>query len=1131
MNAMEIRLLGPLDAIGAEGPLPLGPPRQKALLAVLALSAGRTVSAARIIEDLWGEDVPGSAPKMVQIAVSQLRKALPPGLILTRGPGYVLDLPARATDLGRFEGLLGSGREALAAGDPSTASELLGRALALWRGPALAEFSEPFAAGEARRLEEMRLVALEERIAADLALGRHADVAPELEALLARHPLRERLRGHVMLALYRSGRQAEALEAYQDARRVLSDELGIEPSEELRDLERRILRQDPALAPARRGSSGATAASAPPPRRASPIIGREADAGTLAERLARALRGERQIVVVSGEAGAGKTTLVEAFLRDPVVAAARVGHGRCMEQRGAAEPYMPVLEMLEGLCRAPGGESVVGLLVERAPTWMAQMPWLVGPDDLARVRERTLGATQQRMMREAVETVREMSADRPLVLVIEDLHWSDPSSLDLVAALARRSDPARLMLVVTVRSADAATRDHPVHAVVDELEPRGLCTLIALSPLGDDEVLQYLDARLPGAAVPDEAARILRGRTAGNPLFIEKAVDSWIEQGRVRSVGGGWRLEADAGELAWAVPSSVRQLIRQRLSSVSDDDRRLLEAAAVAAPEFGASLIADVSGIPDDEAEERCRALAADDVLLVRRGTETWPDGTITERFGFTHDLCHEVLYEDLPAGRRARLHAGLAARLERAHGDRAGEIATLLAGHFERAGDPVRAVRHLRTAASQALERLAPRDAAERAEAGLRLLEEMGPGDAEERLRIEMELRAVLGPAIVATRGWAADEAERAFARAGEIAERLGLAEEMSWSAYELATLYEIRGDYPRSERLMRDALQDGGRAPASPPLTDAYELLACSLFHQGEFAQALETAETGVARSGLAAANPLVTVYGDSPVIACHSWAALSLWFMGAVNTARDRSEGAVALARARGHQQGLTLALGQAAVVSQCRREPGLARESADECFDRAEREGFAYRMAMARTIRGWASVHLGDVEGGLRDLHEGLAESRRAGARMDEAHHLGLLADAHAAAGDATAAWAAVGQALAVVPRDGRFFWHAELLRLRGELRAGRGDVAGAEDDLHAALGVARTQGGRSLELRAAVSQARLLAGGPGGEDARRALAAVLSGTAEGAGTADVRDAVATLAGPSAADGLPTSAGAA
>ncbi|MGH3080713.1 MAG: BTAD domain-containing putative transcriptional regulator [Gaiellaceae bacterium] len=250
---MEFRILGPFEVSEGGQTLEVGTGKQRALLALLVLRAGEVVSTDRLIDALWGEDPPTSALNSVHSYVSHLRKALGNGRLQTRGRGYILALNSEALDCRRFERLLGEGRALLAAGEAEAAADALRGALALWRGPPLSDFaSEPFAHGEIARLEELRLTALEERIEADLALGRHGELVPELESLVREHPLRERLRAQLMLALYRAGRQVEALAAYQQARRTLGEELGLEPGRALQELERSILRQDAELDPPRR---------------------------------------------------------------------------------------------------------------------------------------------------------------------------------------------------------------------------------------------------------------------------------------------------------------------------------------------------------------------------------------------------------------------------------------------------------------------------------------------------------------------------------------------------------------------------------------------------------------------------------------------------------------------------------------------------------------------------------------------------------------------------------------------------------------------------------------------------------------------------------------------------------------
>src|SRR4051812_4881145 len=305
---MEFRLLGPLEVRAGDGPLPLGGEKQRALLALLLLNANRVVSRERLIDELWGEAPPETAVSMVQVYVSRLRKVLPNGVLSTRAPGYVLAVEPTELDLARFEELVSAARDA----GPDRASHLLREGLALWRGPPLAEFEqEPFARGESRRLEDLRLAAVEERIEADLALGRHADVSGELETLIGEYPHRERLRGQLMLALYRSDRQTEALAVYRDARGAL-DELGIEPSERLRRLEKQILTHDPALElapggrPPRPVPRPGALVGAPP----FPFVGRVDELSALHSLLDRAGAGEGGLVLISGEPGGGKTRLV-----------------------------------------------------------------------------------------------------------------------------------------------------------------------------------------------------------------------------------------------------------------------------------------------------------------------------------------------------------------------------------------------------------------------------------------------------------------------------------------------------------------------------------------------------------------------------------------------------------------------------------------------------------------------------------------------------------------------------------------------------------------------------------------------------------------------------------------------------
>jgi DNA-binding SARP family transcriptional activator len=372
---MDFRLLGPLEVAEHDRSLALGGVKQRSLLAILLLHANELVSTDRLIDQLWGAAPPATAAKSVQVYVSRLRKALGDRRLATHAPGYVLRIEPSELDLARFEQLAAEARRAT----PESAARKLREALALWRGPALADLAyESFAQVETVRLEEMRLAVLEQRIDSDLALGRHAELVGELEALVTRHPLRERLRCQLMLALYRSARQAEALDAYRAARRELSEELGLEPSEELKRLEQAILRQDPALelpkpAPARDGARQRD----PVPDRALLVVPRELPGLDPLLRLAEPLAasGPARELIVAGvvlakELGAATAALAER--RDRLLAGGIAARTAAFSSpsRGEDIARLAAQESVDLLLMDAGPSALegdAGVLLEQAP--------------------------------------------------------------------------------------------------------------------------------------------------------------------------------------------------------------------------------------------------------------------------------------------------------------------------------------------------------------------------------------------------------------------------------------------------------------------------------------------------------------------------------------------------------------------------------------------------------------------------------------------------------------------------------------------------------------------------------------------------------------------------------------------
>jgi DNA-binding SARP family transcriptional activator len=1074
--------------------LSLGAGKQRALLALLSLNAGRAFPTDQLVDELWAE-APGTAHKMVQIYVSQLRKVLPAGVLETRAPGYRLAVEPDAVDSHRFERRLADGRRALAAGRPDEAASVLRDGLSLWQGEALAEFaSEPFAEVEGDRLDELRLAALEERLEADLALGRHADLVGELDALVARHPLRERLRGQQMLALYRSGRQADALAAYHEARDVLDDELGIKPSAALRELERRILQQDEALVapPVARGPSipaGAPAVDRPPPL----LVGRDAEFARLDEALTDAFAGRRRLVFVTGDAGLGKTALVEGLLagRDGDLL---VGRGRCVESNECAEAYLPVLDALSRLCRSAHGVDVIALLRLHAPTWLTQLPWLVEPDEIEQLERRVFGANRDRMRREMGEALDAISAFRPLVLVLEDLHWSDASTLDLLGWLAYRDDPARLLVIATYREQGDGTTG--VGSVVRGLRIGRRALEVPLAPLDAPAVAEIVARRLPELELGEDVAARLVERTGGNPFFVETVLDAWIADGAPG--------RDNVSELVGRVPDTARALVERQLDELSEAERTMLEAASVVGGEISAAAVAAALERPVEEVEAELDALVHRGGSLRAAGSAEWPDGTVAASYRFVHELHEQVVYERLAARRRAVLHARVAACLEAAYGDRATEVARQLSSHYVRARAPERAVRFLTLAAEQSASRSAYPETIEHANAALEALAAL-PSSPQRDL-LELELQTLLGQTLVTAWGWSDPGVESAFLRARALCEQLGDNEPLVPVLLTLGTLYEVRGEFDRAQQIVAECLEV---VPDADTAADTQELLACSLFHQGAFTRALEHAEVGVTllEEGRAEED-LLSSFGESAGIACYDWAALAFWFLGYPDRALARARQALALAERPERRHSLAAARATAAFVHQCRREPREARRMAERAMIAATERGYRYRLAMGSALSGWGRAHTGDAEAGIPLVRRGLELSRATGATMDDPYYLGLLAEACLAGARFDEGLDAVAEALDGLGEDGSFY-EAELHRVRAALRLRSGDPAEeVEPILREALRVARLQHARSLELRAAVDLGRLLAARGDREGARALVEPIREAFTEGEDVPDL-----------------------
>ena len=454
------------------------------------------------------------------------------------------------------------------------------------------------------------------------------------------------------------------------------------------------------------------------------VLDREQALAQLHGWLGAALSAKSQIVFVTGEAGIGKTTVVDSFLAQANLATnLLIARGHCLEQYGAGEAYLPVFDSLRRLARQQG-PRVIEILRRHAPSWLVQMPGLTTASEREALQGEISGVTRERMLREMADALEVLTDEIPLILVLEDLHWCDYSTLDLISYIARGNYSSRLLLIGTYRPIEVIVTDHPLSDVKQELRLHKLCHELPLEYLSLRAVAEYLALKFPGHQFSSRLAAMIHRRTEGNPLFIVNVVDYLEDAQIIVQVDGTWRLRVDLDEVELGVPENIRNMIEKHIDRLTPDEQRILEGASVAGMECSAVAIS--AGLAEDivRIEEVCDGLARRHHFLFPAFLAELPDGTITPRYRFIHALYLNVLYNRIGLTRRSQIHGRIGERGEAAYGESVAEIAAELAVHFEQSRDLVRAVKYLQMAAENAAGRSAHREAAALARKGLELFQ-----------------------------------------------------------------------------------------------------------------------------------------------------------------------------------------------------------------------------------------------------------------------------------------------------------------------------------------------------------------------------------------------------------------------
>ncbi|NOT57802.1 MAG: AAA family ATPase, partial [Deltaproteobacteria bacterium] len=810
--------------------------------------------------------------------------------------------------------------------------------------------------------------------------------------------------------------------------------------------------------------------------------------------------------------------------------------GQCIEHYGAGEAYLPVLEALGRLCRSADGERLIPLLNQHAPTWLVQMPTFLSPPDYEALQRRTQGVTRERMLRELAEALEVITAERPLVLVLEDLHWSDPSTLDLLSLVARRTEPARLLLIGTYRPVDVITHEHPLRSVKAELQLHGHCQEFALELLSEATVAEYLEIRLATGAqrttLVHKLARLLHQRTEGNPLFLVAMVEDIITRGVVVQTEGGWELREERVRED-EIPESIRQLVVLQRERLAPETQHLLGAASIAGLEFSAAAVAAALETTTVAVERQCEQLVERHQFLRRVGVEEWPDGTLAARYGFLHALYQQLWHERVSPTQLQHYHLRIGEQKELAYRERSREIAAELAVHFEQGREYAKAVQYLQQAGENDVRRSAHQEAVTLLTKGLELLQTLP--DTLQRTQQELSLHLRLGGQLIITKGYAASEVKHTYNRAKELCQQVG---EVPQLFPVLRGLWEVsieRAELLAAQEFAEQMLRLAKRTQDSRFLVWSYEALGNNSFYRGELGSARAFHEQAMAL--YQPSTYRTAEFAQDPGVSCLSIFAFVLWCHGYPDQALARSQQALRLARDLFSPYDLVMALNTAASVHHWRGELDAAQALEAALTTLADEHGFHYWAAQGHVRRGRAGIEQGqDIETAVVHIQCGIGELQAMQSELARPYELALLAEAYREGGKSEEGLQAVTKALVSVNDKGLRLNEAWLYRLKDELTLQQGKKKSKDKSLKSqipnpqpprpntqeaeacflkAIEVARRQQAKSFELQATTSLARLWQQQGKVKQAHTMLSAIYNWFTEGFETKDLQEAKALI----------------
>lgn len=1030
---VQFAVLGPMVVSGPDGVIDVGSPKQRGVLAMLLMNANTPLSAEQIIDGLWGDTPPASAMATLQAYVSNLRRAIEPdrparapGEILQKnGGGYQLTLGDGDSDSLRFEQLVTQAGESILE-NPSAARILLNEAIGLWRGPAYADFRyEDFAQAEATRLENMRAAAIEQRLSAELALGASGDLVPELERLVQEYPLREKLWGHLMLALYRSGRQAEALRAYRRCEEILAEELGILPSENLRNLEMSILNQDRALNPPEALFADVEPHTA--------IVGRVAERDRVHRALEEARSGRGSMILFEGEGGIGKTRLFETLSADARSHGFHTAFARCVEI-GGTPPFWPWIQLIR--------QIGVQRIAAAAPEYASYLAPLL-PNDSG---VSSPGAPLFTVAEGLAAALRAITVEEPVMLLIDDLYSADPDSLSLLTLLGAEISQLPIVIVGSHRG-QRLDSQHPLADALTQLMRFKWVERYSMRRLDGQEVGELVRG-LVGADVDNETIDAINRRTEGNAFFT-------IELTRL--------LESEeclsSERATTAVPGTILEVMSRRINRFSDEALRLVRVGAVYGREFDLSIAAEALGLDIEQA-----MVAVEEAVRCDLVAETASPGV----YRFSHMIAVNGVTQALGAIRRAHIHEQIADVLDRRFGDQPTHLVDI--AHHRREAIPAGGARPAIQALARAGNYAISSTALELAESLLLQRHDLVIGEPASELRDQLEAEALFDLARIWT--W----------REGYHSERLASAVDRLWI---LTGIDGDRAEFDRSKPITADdtilsTIQArfsyeivSGNITEATKVTDTFLSLSesnpdpmvdfaanmCAVVvnvHAPDVGKAIAASQKS--EMALETLDPRregqigLPLNQQSGRLTHHVFSGWAYWLAGDGDRARTELNEARRLGDMLDHPFNRAFAVCVEGLVGAMDGSPEWVAECVAWGKAGKELKEFGLVDVWVRLLECWSEGMLGDnPTKACSDFEELLEYTIKGGAKVVHTLYMGMLAELQFKANNPTAALEAAERGIEGCAAGERF-WYPELERLAAQAHG----ILGHSDERQAAL---------------------------------------------------------------------------